>query len=146
MISFFLHSQFPTGWRLKVLVSIIQHLSMVSHNVWVSPGKKWWDFVKKVVVNAKVRALSKNDEDFVHLQPEGHRAIKDSFHLSPGEPWEPAEFFWGFSYLLIVEVFNSCWLTEVILARQNIAVTFLCCRHAVSRCSLTHKSSKSTGL
>ena len=48
---------------------------------------------KKVVVNAKVRALSKNDEDFVHLQPESHRAIKDSFHLSPGEPWEPAEYF-----------------------------------------------------
>ena len=146
MISFFLHSQYPTGGGLKVLVSIIQYLSMVSHNVWVSPEKNWWDFVKKVVVNAKVRALSKKYEDFVHLRPEGHRAIKDSFHLSPGEPWEPAEYFWGFSYLLIVEVFNSCWLTEVILARQNIAVTFLCCRHAVWRCSLTHKSSKSTGL
>ena len=48
---------------------------------------------KKVVVNAKVGALSKNDEDFVHLRPEGHRTIKDSFHLSPGEPWEPAEYF-----------------------------------------------------
>ena len=47
---------------------------------------------KKVVVNAKVRTLSKNDEDFVHLPPEGHRAIKDSLHLSPGEPWESANF------------------------------------------------------
>ena len=47
----------------------------------------------------KKLALSKNDEDFVHLRPEGHRAIKDSLHLSPGEPWEPADFF---------EVFHIC--------------------------------------
>ena len=51
---------------------------------------------KRSLSNVKVRALSKKYEDFVHLRPEGHRAIKDSFHLSPGEPWEPADFFLRF--------------------------------------------------
>ena len=44
-------------------------------------------------------SASKNDEDSVHIRPEGHRAIKDSLHLSPSEPWEPAKFF---------EVFHIC--------------------------------------
>ena len=65
----------------------------------------------------------------VEAWPESHCAIEDSLHLPPGEYWEP-------------ELFEHLDLSP----NLDIGLTFLCCKPAVSRCSLTRKSSKSMEL
>ena len=63
----------------------------------------------------------------VEAWPESHCAIEDSLHLPPGKYWEP-------------ELFEHLDLSP----NLDIGLTFLCCKPAVSRCSWTRMSSKST--